>query len=92
MLNDYWKHFKSGTDIRAVAMDGVEGEPLDLTDEAVTSMVSAFAVWLSQKSENRANNLWCRSGATALYRARAFAMRRSPNTKLTKRDVWGVFW
>ncbi len=50
MLNDYWKHFKSGTDIRAVAMDGVEGEPLDLTDEAVTSMVSAFAVWLSQKS------------------------------------------
>ena len=57
MLNDYWKHFKSGTDIRAVAMDGVEGEPLDLTDEAVTSMVSAFAVWLSQKSEKPCEQL-----------------------------------
>lgn len=49
MLNDYWKHFKSGTDIRAVAMDGVPNEPLDLTDEIVTRIVGAFAVWLSKK-------------------------------------------
>ena len=35
MLNEYWKHFKSGTDVRAVAMDGVEGEPLDMTDSGM---------------------------------------------------------
>ncbi|MBQ9414314.1 MAG: phosphomannomutase/phosphoglucomutase [Clostridia bacterium] len=42
-----WKHFKSGTDIRGVAIDGVQGEPLDLTDDAVSTMAKAFAAWLS---------------------------------------------
>lgn len=50
MLNEYWKSFKSGTDVRAVAMDGVEGEPLTLTDEVVDRIVSAFVCWLSEKS------------------------------------------
>lgn len=49
MLSDYWKHFKSGTDIRAVAMDGVEGEPCELTDEVVERIVGGFACWLSEK-------------------------------------------
>ena len=44
-----WKHFKSGTDIRGVAIDGVVGEPLDMTDEVVTAMARAFAAWLAQK-------------------------------------------
>ncbi len=43
-----WKHFKSGTDIRGVAIDGVPGEPLDMTDEAVSTMAKAFALWLSR--------------------------------------------
>lgn len=50
MLNTYWKHFKSGTDIRGVAIDGVAGEPLDLTDEAVRRMAAGFAVWLSARA------------------------------------------
>lgn len=45
-----WKHFKSGTDIRGVAIEGVDGEPLDLTDEAVETMAKAFAAWLSDKT------------------------------------------
>ena len=45
-----WKHFKSGTDIRGVALDGVEGQPLDLTDEAVGRMAAAFACWLSERT------------------------------------------
>ena len=57
MLNEYWKHFKSGTDVRAVAMDGVEGEPLDMTDEVVSRIVGGFAHWLSQKSGKAANTL-----------------------------------
>ena len=45
-----WKHFKSGTDIRGVAVDGVAGEPLDMTDEVVVTMARAFAVWLADKA------------------------------------------
>lgn len=47
-MADYnWKHLKSGTDIRGVAVDGVEGEPLDLTDEVIEKMAGGFASWLS---------------------------------------------
>lgn len=48
MLDKYWKHFKSGTDIRGVAADGVEGEAIDLTNEAVEKMAKGFAVWLKE--------------------------------------------
>ena len=34
MLNTYWKQFKSGTDIRGVASEGVAGQEVNLTDEA----------------------------------------------------------
>lgn len=50
MLNPFWKHFKSGTDIRGVAIDAVEGEPLDLTDEVLDNMAAGFASWLSQRA------------------------------------------
>ncbi|MGN0473896.1 MAG: phosphomannomutase/phosphoglucomutase [Acutalibacteraceae bacterium] len=49
-MDKFWKQFKSGTDIRGVAVDGVEGEPLNLTDDTVASMAAAFLVWLSQKT------------------------------------------
>lgn len=45
-----WKHFKSGTDIRGVAIDDVAGEPLDMTNEAVATMAGAFALWLADKT------------------------------------------
>ncbi len=50
MLNEYWKQFKSGTDIRAVAMDGVDGEPCTLTDEVLERIIGGFACWLSEKA------------------------------------------
>lgn len=40
--------FKSGTDIRGVASEGVEGEPINLTDEAVTAMTGGFLLWLEK--------------------------------------------
>ena len=52
-----WKHFKSGTDIRGVAIDGVAGEPLDMTDEAVSTMAKAFAVWLSRAANKPTTDL-----------------------------------
>ncbi len=49
MLNDFYKQFKSGTDIRGVASEGVEGEPLNMTDEVIRNMAGGFALWLSKK-------------------------------------------
>lgn len=40
---------KNGTDIRGVASEGVAGEKVNLTDEAVTSLSKAFYVWLQRR-------------------------------------------
>lgn len=47
MLTAFWKQFKSGTDIRGVACDGVPGEEINLTDEVIEKIASAFVLWLS---------------------------------------------
>ncbi len=52
-----WKHFKSGTDIRGVAIAGVAHEPLDLTDDAVVTMARAFAAWLAAQSGKSESDL-----------------------------------
>ncbi|MBR2406842.1 MAG: phosphomannomutase/phosphoglucomutase [Clostridia bacterium] len=52
-----WKKFKSGTDVRAVALDGVPGEPCQLTDEVVNGIVAAFALWVSRKAQKAADAL-----------------------------------
>lgn len=49
MLTKYWKSFKSGTDIRGVASEGVAGEEILLTDEAVAKITDGFALWLSRR-------------------------------------------
>lgn len=49
MLNDFYKQFKSGTDIRGVASEGVAGQEVNLTDEVVRKMALGFALWLEKK-------------------------------------------
>lgn len=49
MLDKFYKQFKSGTDIRGVASEGVEGQPVNLTDDVVTRMADGFVLWLSKK-------------------------------------------
>ena len=56
-MDKFWKSFKSGTDIRGVAVDGVEGEPLNLTDEVVGKMAMAFLLWLSQRTGKKPSEL-----------------------------------
>ena len=41
--------FKSGTDIRGVAAEGVVGEPVNLTDDVISEIVMAFSLWLCKK-------------------------------------------
>ena len=57
MLNAQWKRFKSGTDIRGCALDGVEGEPVNLTDEAVERMAAGFLLWLSGRTGKAGDTL-----------------------------------
>lgn len=53
MLNEFWKQFKSGTDIRGVASGGVQGQDINLTDEAVAAMANGFLLWLCKKAGKR---------------------------------------
>lgn len=46
MLNEIYGPLKSGTDIRGTAVEGVPGEPINLTDEALTAIGYGFAAWL----------------------------------------------
>lgn len=51
MLDKYWKHFKSGTDIRGVASSGAPDEQaIDLTDENIEKMTAGFVLWLAAKT------------------------------------------
>lgn len=49
MLNEKWKILKSGTDVRGVASEGVQGENVNLTPDVVRAITNAFLVWLADK-------------------------------------------
>lgn len=57
MLNQYWRQFKSGTDIRGVAVEGVPDMPCILTDDAVAGIVKGFALWLDRTVINHVGPL-----------------------------------
>ena len=48
---------QNGSDIRGIALDGVEGERINLTEEACLKIGGAFAQWLSRKTKKSAQNL-----------------------------------
>ncbi len=56
-LNNYWKQFKSGTDIRGIASEGVSGQSVNLTNEVIDKMTNGFALWLSNKTNKPTNTL-----------------------------------
>lgn len=55
--NNNFLKLKSGTDIRGVAVEGVPGENVDLTDDVLEKVAISFAVWLSQKKDKSFENL-----------------------------------
>lgn len=44
-----WKKLQNGSDIRGVALDGVEGETVNLTTEVAYTLGNAFVNWLAKK-------------------------------------------
>ena len=57
MLNDFYKQFKSGTDIRGVASESVKGQNVNLTDDVVAAMADGFVLWLSAKVGKKPSEL-----------------------------------
>lgn len=49
MENFNWAKLQNGSDIRGVALEGVPGEPVNLTPAITTILGQAFATWLGQK-------------------------------------------
>ncbi len=72
MTNDYLL-LKNGTDVRGVAVAGVEGQPITLTEEIAKNIASAFCAWLKKKlcqdSVNVAIGYDSRISAPALSKA-----------------------
>lgn len=52
-----FKQFKSGTDIRGIAAEGVKDEHINLTDEAICAMTHGFLVWFCEKSGKKADEI-----------------------------------
>ena len=52
-----WKKLQNGSDIRGVALEGVENEEVNLTPEVAKSLGKAFVSWLTQKAGKRVPEL-----------------------------------
>lgn len=48
---------QNGSDLRGVALDGVSGEPVNLTTEIARNLGAAFTAWLSEKTGKNASDL-----------------------------------
>ncbi len=48
---DKWFSLQNGSDIRGVAIDGVENQPVTFTEAIARTIGFAFAQWLSERSE-----------------------------------------
>ena len=46
---EHYLSLRNGTDVRGVAIDGVDGEPITLDSATVKQIAKAFAVWLQRK-------------------------------------------
>lgn len=57
MLNSEYGIFKSGTDIRGVASEGVKGQEVNMTNERVERMANGFLLWLSKKVDKPVSSL-----------------------------------
>ncbi len=57
MLNNPYSILKSGSDIRGTATDGVSGEEIQLTDEAIFDLTVGFCKWLNENGYTQNNKI-----------------------------------
>jgi len=49
-----YKKLQNGSDIRGVALEGIEGQHINLTEEVCRNIGRGFALWLTRKSNTKA--------------------------------------
>lgn len=54
---DKWMKLQNGSDVRGVALEGVEGEPVTLTPEIARTIGFSFAQWLAERSGKAVDTL-----------------------------------
>jgi phosphomannomutase len=47
-----WKKLQNGSDIRGVSLEGIAGEPVNLTSEVAEILAKSFVIWLKNKGMN----------------------------------------
>ncbi|MEL7598383.1 MAG: phosphomannomutase/phosphoglucomutase, partial [Clostridiaceae bacterium] len=52
-----WEKLRNGTDIRGVALEGIEGEKVNLTEDGAKILGASFVTWLSGKKNKNINKL-----------------------------------
>ena len=52
MENFAWEKLQNGSDIRGVALDGVEGENVNLSPDIAATLGKAFVTWLATKASS----------------------------------------
>jgi phosphomannomutase len=57
ILDKSFYELQNGSDIRGIALEGVEGQRVNLTGEKVKAISKAFAVWLSKRAGKEITNL-----------------------------------
>ncbi|MBE9222993.1 phosphomannomutase/phosphoglucomutase [Cyanobacterium stanieri LEGE 03274] len=57
MLKETWKKLQNGSDIRGVALEGIEGEKVNLTPEIIKILGKSFSQWLSQNLHKKPSQL-----------------------------------
>ncbi|MBQ2840209.1 MAG: phosphomannomutase/phosphoglucomutase [Oscillospiraceae bacterium] len=50
-----YKKLQNGSDIRGVALEGIEGQHINLTEEVCRDIGRGFALWLCKKLDNKKN-------------------------------------
>ena len=50
MLSETWKKLQNGSDIRGVALEGIEGQHVNLTPAIAGQIACAFGEWLKAKT------------------------------------------
>ncbi|MBR6025130.1 MAG: phosphomannomutase/phosphoglucomutase, partial [Firmicutes bacterium] len=70
-MKDYSK-LQNGSDIRGIALEGVENEHINLTDEAVRDLSLGFAKWLCEKTNKPAGSLKIAVGTDSRISSPAF--------------------
>lgn len=57
MINTNWHKLQNGSDIRGVALAGVEGEEVNLTPDVIATIGKAFTMWLSLEKSKKPSDL-----------------------------------